>query len=184
MTLYTIHPSSLYEKLLAEKTLVNTGCFQDEVTEHFLPYYEWMANQMVLHGLKRPENNLKEVAKYPFWAWFKYSESKSRPDLRHAGHEKRGTECVCLELEISEDEVLLSNFDTWNCVLNNHPVFPDEEWDKCYKEFKLLPAAEQESVKKLSWERIFSDLKGSPIQATFWKLELNTVREVHYFIAN
>ena len=183
MTLYTIHSSALYEILLAEKTLVNTGNYMDDVAEAFLPYYEWMADQMVLYGLERPENNSGEAAKYPFWAWYKYSDSKTKPDLRHAGHAPRGTNCVCLELELPENDVLLSNFDSWNCVLNNHPVFPAETWDSDYENFKLLPVKEQELMKKKTWQSIFSDFLNNPVQATFWKLDLETIRDVRFFKA-
>lgn len=179
MLLYTIQPVELYEKLLAEKTLVNTGIFFDDFTrETFVRSYDWMVCQMIARGIEKPEN-----AKYPFWAWYKYSAEKAKPDLRHAGHAPRGTECVCFELVLPDNSVLLSNFDLWHFVLNNRPILPDENWEQLCDEFDSLLPDEQEMVKQKSWENIFSDFDDSPVQATFWKLELQTVRDVRFFTA-
>jgi hypothetical protein len=180
MLLYTIQPIEFYEKLLTEKTLVNTGEFFDDfIRETFVRSYDWMVRQMDFRGLVKP---VKE-AKYPFWAWYKYSAEKAKPDLRHAAHAPRGTKCVCLELELPDNSVLLSNFDLWHFVLNNRPILPDENWEQLCDEFDSFPPDKQEMVKQKSWETIFYDFDDSPIQATFWKLELQTVRDVRFFTA-
>ncbi|MCR4712913.1 MAG: DUF3841 domain-containing protein [Treponemataceae bacterium] len=179
MLLYTIQPVELYEKLLAEKTLVNTGNFFDDFTrETFVRSYDWMVCQIIARGIEKPEN-----AKYPFWAWYKYSVEKAKPDLRHAGHAPRGTECVCLELVLPDNSVLLSNFDLWHFVLNNRPIFLEENWDQLCDEFDSFPLDKQEMVKQKSWETIFSDFDDSPIQATFWELCIEDIVNVKYFRA-
>lgn len=49
----------------------------------------------------------------PIWFWF-----SPKPDLRHRAHLPRGEQAVRLELELPRETVLLSDFDTWHCVLN------------------------------------------------------------------
>ena len=178
MLLYTIQPENLYEKLLKEKELINNGEFLSDFGKDFCCKYEWITKQMRLHGIDQPHD-----AKYPFWAWYKYSSKKNKPDLRHAGHAIHGTKCVCLELAIPDKDVLLSNFDLWHCVLNDMPVFGETDWDSSYANYKTLSSDEQIKVKEKSWEKIFIDFSASPIQATFWQLNVQNVRNVRFFTA-
>ena len=178
MQLYTIQPENLYEKLLKEKEITNNGDFLSDFGKDFSGQYKWMAEQMLLHGIKKTQG-----AKYPCWAWYKYSTKSNRPDLRHAGHAVRGTKCVCMELAIPDKAVLLSNFDLWHCVLNDMPVFEEADWDSSYAAYKALSIKEQFKIKEKSWEKIFTDFYDSPIQATFWQLTFQNVREVRFFTA-
>ena len=178
MILYTIQTAEMYEKLLKEKLLINDGVFLSDFGKDFCRQYKWMAEQMKLRGIKQVL-----AAKYPFWAWYKYSSKKNKPDLRHAGHAIHGTKCVCLELAIPDKDVLLSNFDLWHCVLNDMPVFEESDWDYSYVAYKALSIEEQIKIKEKSWEKIFTDFYDSPIQATFWQLTVQDVREVRFFTA-
>lgn len=182
MILYTIQPENLYEKLLKEKVIVNNGEFLSDFGKDFSGQYKWMAEQMMWRGI---EKNFASglASKYPFWAWYKYSSKKNKPDLRHAGHALRGTNCVCMELELEEDSVLLSNFDLWHCVLNDMPVFAEDEWDDSYAAYKKLSSEKQAEIKNKSWEKIFTDFSDSPVQATFWTLRLEDVRHIRKFTA-
>ena len=126
---------------------------------------------------------LLDGAAYPFWGWYRYSSLMVKPDLRQGGHAPRGTSCICVELELPEDSVLLSNFDSWGCILSGYPVLPEEEWDRYYDEFKALPPEEQQKVKLQTWEKIFSEFDDSPIQGVFWKLEMANVRNARFFKA-
>ena len=178
MILYTIQTAEMYEKLLKEKELTNNGEFLSDFGKDFCCQYKWMAEQMKLRGIKQVL-----AAKYPFWAWYKYSTKKNKPDLRQAGHALRGTNCVCMELELAEDSVLLSNFDLWHCVLNDMPVFAEDEWDDSYAAYKKQSSEEQARIKNQSWEKIFTDFSDSPVQATFWQLRLDDVKSVQFFTA-
>ena len=181
MKLYTIMHVGTYEKLLTEKVLVNDGSVykdDDFMLKEFVPHYDWMVEHMELRGIKRPDG-----AAYPFWGWYKYSSLRTKPDLRHSCHAPRGTSCVCLELELPEGSVLLSNFDTWGCILSDYPVLPVEDWDRYYDEFKALPPEEQQKVKLQTWETIFSEFEDSPIQGVYWKLEMANVRNARFFKA-
>ena len=56
----------------------------------------------------------------PRWAWYKYDETKYRPDLRYSGYLKKGVKGVMIEFEESFENVLLTDFDEWHLVLNSH----------------------------------------------------------------
>ncbi len=178
MQLYSIQPENLYEKLLKEKELTNNGEFLSDFGKDFSGQYKWMTEQMQRRGIEKTHG-----AKYPFWAWYKYSSKKNKPDLRQAGHALRGTNCVCMELELAEDSVLLSNFDLWHCVLNDMPVFAEDEWDDSYAAYKKQSSEEQARIKNQSWEKIFTYFSDSPVQATFWTLRLEDVRHIRKFTA-
>lgn len=180
MIVYSIQSANMYELLLHDKHLINNGNIVDPFTiEYHFKFYTWMSTQMDIHGISRD----KDKAKYPFWAWYKYSKNKQKPDLRHTGLAPKGTECVLLELEIPDKDVLLSNFDRWNCILNDYPIFDDENWDAMYNKYKKLSIEDQQKVKEESWQSVFLDLKNGPIQATFWELNIDSVRSVKTFIA-
>lgn len=180
MLLYSIQPSSVLINLNERKRIYNDGTHFDEcILNAYLSKYDWLVGQLDNHRI--PRN--KDKAKYPFWAWYKYSENRKKPDLRHAGLAPKGTECVLLELEIPDKDVLLSNFDEWNCILNDYPVFDEENWDVMYNKYKKLSIEKQQKLKEESWLSIFSDLNTGPIQATFWELNIESVRSVKKFIA-
>ncbi|PFJ33196.1 DUF3841 domain-containing protein [Bacillus thuringiensis] len=101
----------------------------------FLPSYQWMVEQMD----KRINNN----GSFPIWLW------KEKPDLNEEGHFPKGTKSVCLTVEIPDDNVLLSDFDTWHYILNTWFLPLSEEEDDLFEAGKLNISMEQ------SWERIF-----------------------------
>ena len=181
MKLYTIMHVGTYEKLLTEKVLVNDGSVyndDDFMLKEFVPLYDWMVEQMETRGIRRPDG-----AAYPFWGWYRYSSLMVKPDLRQGGHAPRGTSCVCVELELPEGSVLLSNFDSWGCILSGYPVLPEENWDELYDEFKKLPIEKQHEVKLQTWQKIFTEFEDSPIQGVYWKLEMANVRNARFFKA-
>lgn len=82
-----------------------------------------------------------------------------KPDLRRTEFNNYIGENVVLELEIPDDEVLLSDEENWHYALNNrylHDVTDDEnKWDEVDAWFDNLPFDEQETIKRKSWEQIF-----------------------------
>jgi len=67
--------------------------------------YEWLAEQMEQRIGKRPEG-----VRFPVWAWYKYG-GKRKSDLRKVrwSYGNGGQRFVCLELEVPDDQVLLSD---------------------------------------------------------------------------
>lgn len=119
---------------------------------------------------------------YPIWLWW-----TEKPDLRCSGHFERGIQAVCLEVEIPNECILLSDFDAWHCVLNDSFCLLFEE------EYKLVNQGTFHLTKEKSWERIF-DLQAF-LESSYWnnslqefqgvtgKLEVKHVKKVRSFKA-
>jgi hypothetical protein len=142
------------------------------------PYY-WMMNQM--------KSRLdKYNGELPVWVWLK------KPDMRSGGHFRRGTQCVRVELILNDEDVLLSDFLDWHCVLNNNYVSDNEQdWeDYIYAEDNGF---DKEEIKNKSWEKIFQwdrirevEWEGSEervLQGVTGKIYFKQIVKVEHFIA-
>ncbi len=149
--------------------------------------YEWLAEQMEQRIGKRPEG-----VRFPVWAWYKYG-GKRKSDLRKVrwSYGNGGQRFVCLELEVPDDQVLLSDHDEWHAVLNRWPVTDTEEESDRYDEFlEKADAATAEAFYKENWQRVFditpfeNDWKrrGKNVQATFWELKREYVKKARPFV--
>lgn len=184
MRIWTIQPYEVYQQIL------KTGHFycdpnlsidlKDDV--EFRRSYQWMIEQMKCQ-IGGPERE----GSYPIWAWYRSHDYKNqRPDFRQA---RDYSDEVCIELEISEKKVLLSDFEAWHFVLNDwyySPATSEEEWNQRDEWFERLSEKEQRRVKLKSWNRIFDitprkgewTKNGDIVQACFWSLNRNQVRKV------
>jgi hypothetical protein len=140
--------------------------------EFFKPYYYWMMGQM---KLRLP--NYK--GEYPIWLWVK------RPDLRQR-HMNKGEKGVLIEVDLDENNVLLSDFIIWNAVLNDAFLYVSNEEERLYEEGKSLITIEQ------SWERIFDfellkTMTGwthlDKIQGVTGRIDLKNIRSVREFMS-
>lgn len=182
MIVWTIQPYEVYQKILNEgyfycdpkrSRLLKNGA-------EFLRAYQWMIQQMVDKIGPAKRKNC-----YPIWAWYRSRDYKhQRPDFRLA---KNYPDEVCIELEISENSILLSDFESWHFVLNdwfNADVKSEAEMEQQDNWFKSLPEQEQQQVKESSWQRIFDitprygewDRNGDVVQACFWSIEKGQIR--------
>ena len=187
MILWTIQPEELYHSIL------ETGQYacdpnQIDMTE-FTEMYDWLVLQM-RERIGEPPNGVIS----PVWAWHTQKSKRQKPDLRSErwsnGYD--GEKFVCLEIEVPDEQVLLSDFDLWSIVLLNDLITEteeeDEELDKMYK--SLAPKRQLE-MKYENWKRVFDVTpfenawmrRGSWIQATFWELRRDMIKEVRYFTA-
>jgi hypothetical protein len=179
--LWTIQDMAAWERLQRKGVLSGDG---RRVPAYYRHAYRWMADQMrlrlPLHG-----------AKFPLWGWYRWQGTEQcRPDLRASGHLTKGTVGVRIEFDLPEENILLSDFNGWHCVLNRcflsiseqeYEAFIGDlekggvEWGWPYPEpFHLRVVS--------SWQRIF-DLEAGDvecwgllckrsIQATFWELAI------------
>ena len=149
--------------------------------------YDWMANQLRVR-IGHPPSNVT----YPIWVWkYCYGTFKPRPDLRTRCLLPKGTAGVLLELDLPENQVLLSNFDAWHAILNNHHYSPN---DAEYEKIEALSALKSSNhpdliqLKKASWERIF-DLSLIPDPATYavqgvvWQVPIESIKKTTFFTA-
>lgn len=186
MRLWTIQSKNAYDALMQNDVYhCNPALSPLLEEEQFKPAYDWLAGEMSKRIGKAPAN-----VKYPIWAWYQYDANRKRPDLRSQIHNYFG-EHYLIELEIADEDVLLSCFDYWHIILHNgfiHSCPENEFCDVITKEedayFESLSVKEQDIFKKESWKRVF-DNKHCPwqhVQATFWELKKEHIVRVRKFI--
>lgn len=97
-----------------------------------------------------------------------------------------------MEMDVPEEKVVLSDFDSWSIILLNG-LLSDSEEENIYFEnaYKSLPEKDRKAYRDRNWERVF-DLahvdngcmhRGDSILATFWELRKEDIRKVWFFTA-
>ncbi len=187
MKVWTVQPVSVWEQFERD------GIFRcdenkSENGEDFKRAYAWMIEQM---DKKMPH---PEKCTLPMWAWYRYDWKNKKPDLRKSGFATPKEKSVCIELDIPEEEVLLSDFNAWHYVLN-YSWFDDsqneEEWEKLHEWFDGLSGEEREKLRIESWQKIFNIepfendwySRGGYVQAVFWEIKKEYVKKVQHFTA-
>lgn len=198
MIIWTIQTQHVWKQLqatgeLSTNTTLLIGDLGSLWQQTQVPY-EWLAQQMSKRISPRPEPNA-----FPPWGWYQYNGiNHKRPDLRHPGHVARGMAAVRLAVEISTQDLLLSDFNLWHAPLNLQYLAAskreEQHWEKQLKardaqclSYLALPHELRLAVQN-SWEHIFevdrpnhyweTTPDNSSIQATFWRLSLDQVQEV------
>lgn len=180
MTLWTIQVPEFYNQLMELGYAYCPGI--DDFTREYLIYpYNWMAGQM---RNRIGEPPLPEI-EYPVWAWYQYmgGAQKKPAKVRSAlssGTSEHGYEML-LELNVPDDEVLLSDFIMWHIPMNHsdYLVRPRSRSfmrmaNRYSRQFFSEYPPDLKEVIYRSWERIF-DLRpnhkssyNKDIQATLW----------------
>ena len=124
MRLWTIQGIEIYEQLLRDGVAYCTKPAWSE-EEQFMKAYRWMADEMRQRIGGAP---IKDI-KYPMWAWYQYNSAKSRKPLRSWLDIQEGVSAY-MEIEIPDNEVLLSDFCNWHNVLNQYPLTNWKRIDK------------------------------------------------------
>lgn len=207
MILWTIQPYNLWEDFQKEKIFYTKKPLhlydKEWSTFEWRMSYAWMIVQMRKRIGPAPKG-----IKWPVWAWFQYLDStKRKPDLRYSEFKKH-EKSVRIEIEIPDDEVLLSDYSLWHLPLNKGPIYKtmkeDKDFDRRLEEFigielhkypsnKPYPEPFHSEMLK-SWELIFEmkkftrskycgvdTFKEKMIQATFWKFTIDQVRDFTVF---
>ncbi|WP_314641877.1 DUF3841 domain-containing protein [Stomatobaculum longum] len=187
MILWTSQEEAVYNKLL--KTGVYRCDFNLSSMRDCRKQYDWLVRQM-----KQRIGPPPEQVTYPVWAWYQQQGKHRKPDLRRerwaVGY---NGECfACLEIEIPDREVLLSDFDAWCMILSDFLISDTEQEDRCLEaQYEALSPSEKRRMKEKNRERVFNlsplnngwARRGYEIQATFWELRLEQVRDVRFFRA-
>jgi hypothetical protein len=141
--------------------------------------YEYITDIMLLKGIDKPLR-YDFVKNTPIWAWFLHN-GKHFVDLRTETRvNKPGS--VCIELEIPDEQVLLSGYEIWHMPLNNGYI-SDDFWNDLENDCENDVIHSQEEIEN-SWIKCFDPefLKHeSFIQATFFEMKLNWVKNVRFF---
>lgn len=194
MKLWTIQSIDVWKKLKKEKIITcdpKLASYLKDEECSFLEPYNWMRKEMI----NRIGNSTNKSNIYPIWGWYINNGLNKKPDLRRSAHGPSGEQMVCMELEIREDKVVLSDFNLWHCVLNNGYIgdaTTEEALDEEYEWLYTLSEDEKQRVIEKSWDKIFNIGKSfnneyfssrDYIQATFWELNLNDVKDIQIFKA-
>ena len=194
MKLWTIQGIEIYERLKRDGI---TYCLRPEFGDDLLyaNAYKWMAKQM---RQRIGEPPLKSI-EYPMWAWYQYDSAKRNKPPRSPKDFSEDLS-VLMEIEMPEQELLLSDFSTWHHVLNQLPLddynsiikITDDLNKKAGKllSFDDYDSTLQKRIEK-SWEAIFDinrrdvvfgkqHKKNKSIQATFWALREENVVSVEF----
>lgn len=109
----------------------------------------------------------------PIWCWYAQDKRQMSQDIYYPNQ-------VCLELEVPNNQVLLSDFDLWHIVLGQGYFSKTaESYDQEIAEVDKLPPLQKEQAYRKSWEQIFNVNKdGQWIQACIWNLKYEQVVKV------
>lgn len=186
MILWTIQPLEVYQEIC------DTGVYRcDPVKADLLEYwtlqYDWLAGKMA-EKIGPPPKGVR----FPVWAWYVYDGKHKKLDLRHMRwkYDTAGLKQVCLELDVPDDQVVLTNFDTWGMILYKIPIsYTEEEYNRLGAQCKAMSEEEKAAFLNENWERVFDNTpyhnewidRGNMIQATFWELKKEYIRNVRFF---
>ena len=185
MILYTIQPPEALDIITREGTF---SCDSSKSVNYkdYHDAYLWLVKQMDKKGIYHPEH-----LELPLWAWYKMDGSLKKDVIERETKfsEAPGTECVLIEFAVPDDQVLLSDFDFWHCVLNNSPILDPNDYLDSYEEYEVeydkymsLPEYCRDLIKENSWNNIFNIDNSDYIQATFWELKAKDIISVSTFI--
>lgn len=114
--------------------------------------YQWLAKQLA-EQVAPPDGVI-----YPIWVWQCWNgPNRVKPDLRARGHIGKGQPAVRLTLDIPEHLLLLSDFDSWHCVLNDHYNAVNDEDYQAFAAY-LAGESDQSAIEQeieQSWQKIF-----------------------------
>ena len=186
MKLWSIQPIDIYEIIQRDGVYITDETKIDMPS--FLEPYHWMSEQLQ-KKTPRPEG-----VTIPVWGWYQFMGKRKKPDLRYACYGARGTKCVCMELDIPDEEVLLSDFEAWLWVLNDWWLSNsnnEEEDNRLEAWYEKQPADVQKKLKIDSWQSIFNltymdngwRRQGYEIQGVFWMLKKEYIKKVQFFTA-
>ena len=183
MILWTIQPLPIYEMIQ------QTGVYRCDPAQCSMPefteQYDWLAAKMAERIGPPPEG-----VKYPVWAWHTKNGKRKKLDLRHErwSNGLDGKPHICLEIDIPDRQVLLSDFE--NLPLNNGLISEtEEEYIAQESYYNSLTSEQQKAYRDWNWERVFDVCpfendwirRGDWIQATFWELRKEQIRAVRFF---
>lgn len=185
MILWTIQPFEVLESIRL------TGVYHCDFSRSMLSDYEEQYGWLV-KAMKARIGDPPEGVSYPVWAWYMWEGVRKPPNLHgeHFGNGRKGDRLVCMEIDIQEENVILSDFDSWSIILLHGLLSDSEEEDKRQEhEYNSLSDKERKKYRDKNWEQVF-DLtyvdngwvhRGDSIQATFWELRKENIQNVRLY---
>ena len=188
MILWTIQGEEAYNQIL-ETGVYRCDKARSVMGEYLGDSYVWLSEQM-----KERIGNPPVGVVYPVWAWYMHEGRRKKPDLRRErwANGWKGERFACMEIDIPDEQVLLSDFDLWSIIIIDALIsYSQDEDEVLEKQYDSLKQEEKAHFKYRNWERVFDlapmenewMIKGDSIQATFWELRKEQIRDVRFFTA-
>lgn len=160
MKCYTVQRLNAWKEAKIKGYLTGNRKFIDE--EWFLSSYTWIMKQMA----KRLKNYNNE---FPVWVWLDTSNI--------CFNELLDDEWVLLEIELNEEQVLLSNFEAWHYVLNgwifeeeNSIITKEQSWEYIFDKDEL--------------ERFGYGFEKEDLQGTIGRIDCKNIKAIKYILNN
>ena len=186
-----MQPAELYEQIMQDGYFHFDGSKieEDAWIYDYKPSYDWLVDEMKKR-IGQPPNGIK----YPVWAWYIHYSQHKKPDLRRAEYGRKGEQMVCMEIDIPDEQVVLSDEELWHFVLGNWYLSKatcKKDYDRDMKWFDKLSDDNKNKAITDSWQTIFDIepfdnkwfIKGRFVQATFWELKAEQIIKVWFFKA-
>ena len=185
MVLWTIQSIDVYEQI--QDYGVYHCDFEKSAFNDWSEQFDWLAQEMRAR-IGNPPNGVT----YPVWAWYMWEGVRKKPDLRRERWRNgwKGDRFVCMELDIPEDRLVLTDFDSWSIILLNGLLADsEEEYNRLEQEYENLSENAKKEYRNQNWKKAF-DLsfvdndwvhRGDSIQATFWELKREDIRKTWFF---
>lgn len=186
MILWTVQPATAVEDInkygsfrcVAEKS------YNLSKSNSLKPQYSWLIEKM-----KKRIGDPPSGVTYPIWAWHTWEYERRQPDTDSAAFVERDYDTVCFVLDVPDNEVVLTDFDAWQIVMNGWYLSyeqNEEKLDALLERLESLSDDEQLEMIKASWENVFlidelrseNFSRGEYIQATFWEIKKEYVKEI------
>lgn len=185
MRLWTIQPNAVYDEIQkAGVYRCNSKLSENYQDECFRNAYEWISEKMKEKIGPAPEGVI-----IPIWAWHTWEGKRRKPDFRNSMF-REYKDCCLIEIEIPDEQVLLTDFDSWHLVLNECPIIDEDDRDafeQKYDHWLELPEGEKEIEMRKSWDALVNQTEDElmqkeniSIQAVFWELRKEDVRNVKF----
>lgn len=156
----------------------------------FKPAYEWLADRMEERIGPPPDG----VPRWPVWAWRRWQKRpKPRMDDKAFRHLR---DHVLVSLEVPDETVVLSDFNSWHAPLNDWYLADERARDRGMAEDEAFEADLTAAGIRMcdrpypepfrsrvrdSWQRIFHVAGSDYIQATAWFFDEKHVVDENWF---
>lgn len=123
MILWSIQPEEVFD-LIQREGVYHCDIHKSRMGDFADMQYSWLVSQM-----KKRIGPPPEGVSFPVWAWYQWRKDRKKPDLRaerwYYGY--RGEKFYRLEIDIPDEQVLLSNFALWHVPLNKWVVHKNRQ---------------------------------------------------------
>lgn len=166
MKLWTSQSAGAWAELQSKGVLrapLSVTSAHDPDNDNFLFAYNWMREQMIARGITP---NQLDPNLYPIWAWRDHVVAYRYWALHKRRSKFWRENNVFLEIDIPDNQVLLSDYEIWHIVLNGqHATEAErEQWPRL--------------VLDLTWKDPEWRTDNPTVQATFWELRLDQVKVI------